>query len=323
MKKLLLFLGFTVYLTVIAFAQDSLVTVKGVTWSKKETGRSVEIALSIDSNCVRYGLFLTPEGAVSGYIDENNSAADIFASIKDSIYYNSNIDTIIFSSLPETIDNYDINILAITKDNDSVFYCKTIVCDLGHEQAHVELAITPATDTSIRLDVTINSATSICYMLVGKTDYFAQVGFDDLDYVKENIDEIIKGSVNKITKSKAFNIPFDEETELTFVAVPLNAFNEIGDGAILKFSAKDVSVENIIALINISVYPNPAKDIINISSSEQINEVEIINLAGQIVYSSKENSKNLTINTAFLEKGNYLVNIHTDKGISTKKIVIE
>ena len=71
------------------------------------------------------------------------------------------------------------------------------------------------------------------------------------------------------------------------------------------------------------VYPNPAKDIINISSSEQINEVEIINLAGQIVYSSKENSKNLTINTAFLEKGNSLVNIHTDKGISTKKIVIE
>ncbi|MBR1774289.1 MAG: T9SS type A sorting domain-containing protein [Bacteroidales bacterium] len=72
-----------------------------------------------------------------------------------------------------------------------------------------------------------------------------------------------------------------------------------------------------------SVYPNPAKDVINISSSEVIHSLKITNFAGQTVYSSTENSKTATINTASFEKGNYLVQIQTDKGQTTKKVVIE
>ena len=68
------------------------------------------------------------------------------------------------------------------------------------------------------------------------------------------------------------------------------------------------------------LYPNPAKDNINIVSyAELINSVEVYNLSGQKVLSKKVNNGTTTkINTSGLAKGVYIVDIKS-RATSVKK----
>lgn len=68
-----------------------------------------------------------------------------------------------------------------------------------------------------------------------------------------------------------------------------------------------------------SLFPNPVKNELNINSKEKINSIEIYNVLGKKVLTSKNVSKNIDISS--LSKSVYLVKVFTDKGISTKKLV--
>ncbi|MBQ7984039.1 MAG: T9SS type A sorting domain-containing protein, partial [Bacteroidales bacterium] len=74
---------------------------------------------------------------------------------------------------------------------------------------------------------------------------------------------------------------------------------------------------------DINVYPNPAKDMLNIVSSDIIKKIELVNMLGQTVYSSSINSNGMLINTDCLPKGSYIARIHTAQGITTKNVFIE
>jgi len=73
------------------------------------------------------------------------------------------------------------------------------------------------------------------------------------------------------------------------------------------------------------IYPNPAKDNINIVSyAELINSVEVYNLSGQKVLSKKVNNGTTTkLNTSGLSKGVYIVDVKSRISSVKKKIIIE
>jgi Secretion system C-terminal sorting domain len=73
----------------------------------------------------------------------------------------------------------------------------------------------------------------------------------------------------------------------------------------------------------LSVYPNPANDFITISNTAGaiINVVEITDLNGRVVSAHELNGTEGQINTANLASGVYMLNITTDQGSATKKIV--
>lgn len=71
--------------------------------------------------------------------------------------------------------------------------------------------------------------------------------------------------------------------------------------------------------ITVSVYPNPAKDRINIRSNETIQQISIIDLNGKVVYSGNEKS----INVSNLSNGVYFIKTVTLNGISNIKFVKE
>jgi len=73
----------------------------------------------------------------------------------------------------------------------------------------------------------------------------------------------------------------------------------------------------------ISIYPNPAKDVVNINSEYRINNVKIFNFTGQIVADIEVTNKTTQLNTSQFDSGVYLFQIETDKGITSKRIVIE
>ena len=73
----------------------------------------------------------------------------------------------------------------------------------------------------------------------------------------------------------------------------------------------------------ISIYPNPAKYELKIITYELIiNNVQITDLAGKIIYNSSFILNN-SINVSALPQGVYLVKIYTDKGITTQKFIKE
>jgi len=67
------------------------------------------------------------------------------------------------------------------------------------------------------------------------------------------------------------------------------------------------------------VYPNPATNMIYISSPNQINNVVIFNYVGQSVYEGNSPQ----INTSNFETGIYIIRIETDNGIETFKVTIK
>jgi hypothetical protein len=72
--------------------------------------------------------------------------------------------------------------------------------------------------------------------------------------------------------------------------------------------------------LQVSLYPNPATDILNIEMTNEIKSIEIYNIQGQKVMSSNQKQ----INISDLAAGLYMVRIQdVDNAIATKKIIIE
>ena len=76
---------------------------------------------------------------------------------------------------------------------------------------------------------------------------------------------------------------------------------------------------NDVNKIQIKIYPNPAKDIINITSDKKINSVEVYDYLGRLIkteFSAK-------INISQLVKGTYILKIKTDSGETIEKFIKE
>ena len=87
------------------------------------------------------------------------------------------------------------------------------------------------------------------------------------------------------------------------------------DGDAFKTGNATVGVNDIIS--NISIYPNPVKDVLTIEGN--YTSVDVLDILGNLVLSS-EATKN--INVSSLADGVYMLNIKTENGIAVKKITI-
>ena len=74
------------------------------------------------------------------------------------------------------------------------------------------------------------------------------------------------------------------------------------------------------AVSEIAIFPNPATDILNITSSETISEIEIVNTLGQVVKRIEVNSDNAVCNVEDLKAGVYVVRIYGNPCTSTGSV---
>ena len=74
-----------------------------------------------------------------------------------------------------------------------------------------------------------------------------------------------------------------------------------------------------VALESTTVYPNPATDVLNINTNENVQRVEIFNMQGQLV--KAENGTVNHISVKDLSNGLYTVKLTTDNGTSMHKII--
>lgn len=72
---------------------------------------------------------------------------------------------------------------------------------------------------------------------------------------------------------------------------------------------------------NISVYPNPVVDVVNITSGESIDLVRVYDLTGRIVMQANPSKQNFVLNVANLSKGVYLVKLNAGSKEATTKLI--
>ncbi|GEM_PF-4193457 len=67
-----------------------------------------------------------------------------------------------------------------------------------------------------------------------------------------------------------------------------------------------------------SVYPNPAKDVLNVET-QNINQVRVFDLTGKVIYSQNVNANNVTIQVSEFGQGMYILQVETDKEVISER----
>ncbi len=86
-----------------------------------------------------------------------------------------------------------------------------------------------------------------------------------------------------------------------------------------------VGIETVIFENNVSVYPNPASDIINIESIQEIKKVELFDINGSLVHTRFTEGYAAQLRTGELPAGLYLLTVHIgqDGNLVTRRLIIE
>lgn len=129
---------------------------------------------------------------------------------------------------------------------------------------------------------------------------------------------------------RVYNPLNGQESEVTFIfdeSYPSNTGKFMSNSLsmvadiVLKSSSTDQA--SIASTSEVRVYPNPASDYLNISSEEEIEEIQILSSSGLKVSSTQANAFSSTLNVSDLGQGIYILIIkHTNQHISTHKFSI-
>lgn len=106
--------------------------------------------------------------------------------------------------------------------------------------------------------------------------------------------------------------------------VAATGISKIDDIVITGISA--TGAETVIFESNISVYPNPCNDILNIYSKEVISDIEVVDFQGRVVYKCTDSFNEKGIDIKDFEEGIYILRIYhkneTDP-LSRKVLVLQ
>ena len=72
----------------------------------------------------------------------------------------------------------------------------------------------------------------------------------------------------------------------------------------------------------VTIYPNPANDILYVSSSEIIEKVEILDVIGRVIVSKTLNNSNYIFDVSNLNSNVYFINYSINGVINTKKVIV-
>jgi hypothetical protein len=73
---------------------------------------------------------------------------------------------------------------------------------------------------------------------------------------------------------------------------------------------------------NVIIYPNPANNILNISSPEIIQKVEVLDVVGRVIMSQTLNSSNYLLDVSNLKSNVYFINYSIHGVVYSKKVIV-
>jgi hypothetical protein len=146
------------------------------------------------------------------------------------------------------------------------------------------------------------------------------------DFNQETPDVQIFSTLDyNIQQGEEFNLIIESLTPETTYYFRTYAINSegIGFGEIHTFTTWPLSSE-INGLSKVSIYPNPASDVVNIVSLErEVVQVVICDLSGKPILNTNEKSNNISLIINDITTGIYIISLkYTDGYVSHHRIVI-
>jgi hypothetical protein len=116
----------------------------------------------------------------------------------------------------------------------------------------------------------------------------------------------------------------NETIALTLINATNNAtIDPAANGYIITITDNDPNGVKELNAVQFNVYPNPAREVLNIAADKEMNSVVVTDIIGNEVLSANEvNAKKATLNTASLKAGVYFVRVYSAEGSSVKKVII-
>lgn len=101
----------------------------------------------------------------------------------------------------------------------------------------------------------------------------------------------------------------------------MNVYGDIN--VTVSFVIAETSVRNT-RFEALTLYPNPARDLVRIVAESNIDRVEIYTLSGALLQTEKAfGARNMNIQLGNMNEGMYIVKTYTDEGIKTAKLQIK
>jgi hypothetical protein len=165
---------------------------------------------------------------------------------------------------------------------------------------------------------------------VTTSDYTLNYGSDQTPASQTNVLATVTGASNTAFALKTYTFTPATTGVYYFSFLNTTAANTTASTTeallIDNFTVTQTLSNNVVLESKFSTYPNPAKDIINITNSTEatISAIEITDTNGRVVKNVKlSDVAEAQINVADLSVGVYMMKIVSDKGILTKKVIKE
>ncbi len=174
----------------------------------------------------------------------------------------------------------------------------------------------------------VDGAATISTTMNDQTAYYYYAYFAGINgYGDEEIFEVVDGNAQRqfFENINIDDDPLEEGEEYGIFVVPYNGNNEQGTPVAVRFTSEGVMASLVdVDMASISVYPNPAKNVVSISAPSAIDRIEMMNVLGQKVYENATiGSENTTINVSDLDNGTYFVRIFCGNKMMTKKLIVK
>lgn len=218
-----------------------------------------------------------------------------------------------------TLDTWDLEICGAFEPIDPVFEVDSICALPGGMDAisPVQFLVTDVDNTPSELVITIittpdNGEIMLNGTVLGEGDSFTM---QDI-----NSSAVVYNNVNSSATTDEFSF-YVEEVSGGFIGIETAHIDITTDCVVsTRESLLDASILN--------VYPNPATDVLNIALTDTrlgMEQVSLFNAQGQLIMDRliAQQKEMMQLNIQALPTGIYLVQVRTENGIATKKVLID
>lgn len=286
-------------------------------------GDNVTFTATPNADCASYTILVAPTGAVESYATSQSTTVEAVIAANGDPY--TGVQTLTYQGLDPNGVAYTVYVLATANDQTTAVSTTNFTSAMtgGTGTANVVFTVTNVTQTTVDLSFTINDQTSYYYYIVAPVDTLALYGYNTTDDIRTLLETNGTKTFSDLAGTVGGTNPLTNNTEYIVCAFPYNQTNTLGTYTAPIHFTTGQSGLNDVATISTSVYPNPAKDVVNLTSSSKMNRVEMFNIMGQKVSEKSVNTNSTSVNVANLNAGTYVVKVYTNAGVSTKKIVVE
>ena len=213
--------------------------------------------------------------------------------------------------------------------NLETLYCNNLLLTSIDVSANVNLDYLDCSTNNIT-SLNVSNNTSLTRLVFSNnpiTGGFDLSGYSNLIAIGCNGTEIsslniANGNNTNFTTMRAYsnpNLTCIQVDDATWSTTNWNAWDNVDAGTSFSENCSGTAAINELESIDLKVYPNPTSNYVTIESKNIIISIEIVDLSGALVQTETQNSFSIEQ----LTNGVYLMNIKTDSGTVTKRLIKE